>query len=110
VVRRGGKIVSIAGAPEPTTATTDLHSGAGLAILFWFASAGLRFRAWRSGVGYRYMFMHPSGKDLDALASLVDAKTLEVVVDQVFPFAEIADAFADLEKGRAKGKVVVTMG
>jgi len=55
------------------------------------------------------MFMHPSGKDLDALASLVDAKTLEVVVDQVFPFAEIADAFAYLEKGRAKGKVVVTM-
>jgi NADPH:quinone reductase-like Zn-dependent oxidoreductase len=54
--------------------------------------------------------MQPSGRDLDALASLVDAKTLEVVVDQVFPFAEIADAFAYLEKGRAKGKVVVTMG
>jgi NADPH:quinone reductase-like Zn-dependent oxidoreductase len=110
VVRRGGKVVSIAGVPEPTTATKDLHRGVGLAILLWFASAGLRFRAWRSGVGYRYMFMHPSGKDLDALASLVDAKTLEVVVDQVFPFAEIADAFAYLEKGRAKGKVVVTMG
>jgi NADPH:quinone reductase-like Zn-dependent oxidoreductase len=110
VVRRSGKIVSIAGVPEPTTATKDLNRGAGLAILFWFASAALRFRAWRSGVGYRYMFMHPSGKDLDTLASLVDDKTLEVVVDRVFPFAEIAAAFAYLESGRAKGKVVVTMG
>jgi NADPH:quinone reductase-like Zn-dependent oxidoreductase len=30
VVRRGGKVVSIAGLPEPTTATKDLHRGAGL--------------------------------------------------------------------------------
>ncbi len=110
VVRRGGKVVSIAGLPEPTTATKDLHRGAGLATLFWIVSAGLRFRAWRAGVAYRYLFMRPSGKDLEVLASLVDAKKLEVVVDQVFSFAKIAEAFAYLEKGRAKGKVVVTMG
>jgi NADPH:quinone reductase-like Zn-dependent oxidoreductase len=109
VVRRGGKVVSIAGLPEPTTATNDPRHGAGLATLFWFVSAGLRFRAWRAGVAYRYLFMQPSGKDLDVLASLVDTKKLEVVVDQVFSFAEIAEAFAYLEKGRAKGKVVVAM-
>ena len=85
VVRRGGKVVSIAGIPEPTTATKDLHRGAGLATLFWFASAGLRLRAWRAGVVYRYMFMGPSGKELDVLASLVDTKKLEVVVDQRLP-------------------------
>jgi alcohol dehydrogenase len=109
VVRRGAKVVSIAGVPEPTTATKDLHRGAGLATLFWFASAGLRFRARRAGVAYRYLFMRPSGKDLEDLASLVDAKKLEVVVDRVFPFAKIAEAFAYLEQGHAKGKVLVTM-
>ena len=109
VVRRGGKVLSIAGLPEPVTATKDLERGAGLATLFWFVSAGLRFRAWRAGVAYRYLFMRPSGKELEELASLVDAKKLEVVVDRVFPFAEIAEAFAYLEQGRAKGKVVVTM-
>ena len=46
----------------------------------------------------------------ESLASLVDAKKLEVVVDQGFPFARIAEAFAYLKRGRAKGKVVVTMG
>lgn len=109
VVRRGGKVVSIAGVPEPTTATHDLHRGAGLALVFWFMSAGLRFRAWRAGVTYRYMFMRPSGVDLEQLSSLVEAKKLEVVVDRVFPFAKIADAFAYLEQGRAKGKIVVSM-
>src|SRR5262249_30684254 len=69
VVRRGAKVVSIAGVPEPTTATSDLHRGAGLATLFWFVSAGVRFRAWRAGVVYRYLFMRPSGQDLAALAS-----------------------------------------
>jgi len=45
------------------------------------------------------------------LASLVDAKKkLEVVIDQVLPIAKIAEAFAYLEKGHAKGKLVVTMG
>jgi NADPH:quinone reductase-like Zn-dependent oxidoreductase len=109
VVRRGGKVVSIAGIPEPTTATKDLGRGAALALLFWFASAGVRFRAWRAGVAYRYMFMRPSGSDLELLASLIEAKKLEVVVDRVFSFAKIAEAFAYLEGGRAKGKVVVTM-
>ena len=61
VVRPGGTVVSIAGLPEPTTATKDLARGAGLATLFWFASAGIRFRAWRAGVRYRYLFMHLSG-------------------------------------------------
>ncbi|AKF87356.1 alcohol dehydrogenase [Myxococcus fulvus] len=109
-VRRGAKVVSIAGMPEPLTATQDLGRGPGLAMLFWLASAGVRFRAWRSGVTYRYLFMHPSGKDLEELAALIDAKKLEVVIDRVFPFSNIADAFDYLEKGRAKGKVVVSMG
>ena len=109
VVRRGGRVVSIAGLPEPTTATKDLGRGAGLATLFWFASIAIRLRAWRRGVGYRYLFMRPNGADLTEIAKLVDAKALDVVVDRVFPFAEIAEAFAYLEQGRAKGKVVVEM-
>jgi NADPH:quinone reductase-like Zn-dependent oxidoreductase len=110
VLHRGGKVVSIAGVPEPTTATKDMHRGVGLALLFWVVSLALRLRAWRAGASYRYLFMHPSGKDLEFLATLIEARKLEVVVDRVVPFAQIAEAFAYLEKGRAKGKVVVTMG
>ena len=110
VVRRGGKVVSIAGVPEPTTATKDLHRGAGLAMLFWLVSAGLRFGAWRAGVeGTGTSSCTRSGKDLELIASLVDAKKLEVVVDRVVPVGEIGEACRYLETGRAKGKVVVGM-
>src|SRR5258708_2185158 len=50
VGRRGGKGVSIAGLPEPTTATKDIHRGACLATLFLFLSAGLPVPAPRARV------------------------------------------------------------
>ena len=106
IVKRGGRVVSIAGMPEPRTAA-DMGKGAGMATLFWFASMGLRLRAWQRGVDYRYLFMHPSGPELDEIGAWIDAGELEVVVDRVFPFDEAKEALAYLEKGRAKGKVVL---
>jgi alcohol dehydrogenase len=109
VLKPGGRVVSIAGLPEPLTATKDLGRGGSLAALFWVASLPTRMRAARHGASYRYLFMHASGPDLDFLASLIDAKKLEVVIDRVFPFAEGKEAMAYLETGRAKGKVVLDM-
>lgn len=109
VVKRGGKVVSIAGMPEPQTALKDLGRGMGLAALFWLASFGLRAEARKHGVSYRYLFMHPSGRELAELGQWIEQKKLEPVVDRVFPFAAIGEAFAYLEAGRAKGKVVVRM-
>jgi NADPH:quinone reductase-like Zn-dependent oxidoreductase len=109
VLKPGGRVVSIAGIPEPVTARKDLGRGRGLAALFWVASLTTRLRAARHGVSYRYLFMHPSGADLAYLASLIEAKKLEVVIDRIFPFAEAKEAMTYLETGRAKGKVVLAM-
>ena len=107
VVRRGGRVVSIAGMLEPKTITKDLGLGLGFAALFWLLSFPTRFRAWLRGQTYRCYLMHPDGGDLAQLAAFVDANVLEVVVDRVFLFSQIAEAFAYLELGHAKGKVVV---
>lgn len=109
LVKPGGSVVSIAGLPEPETARRDLQGGPLLTTLFWFISRKLRRAAQRAGVRYRYLFMHPSGAELAELAALVDSGTLRVVLDRVFAFEQIASAFAYLEQGRAKGKVVVQM-
>ena len=109
MVRPGATVVSVAGMPEPQTASKDLGRGFGLQALFWFASYALRRRARQHGAHYRYLFMHPSGKDLAELARLVEAGTIKVIIDGVYPFEHIADAMAKLESGRAKGKIVVTM-
>jgi alcohol dehydrogenase len=109
VVKRGGRVVSVAAVPEPRTAMLDLGGRRGLALLFWFASLGVRRKAQAAGVDYRYMFMHPSGRDLATLAEWIEQGRLRVILDRAYPFSAIAEAFAYLEAGRAKGKVVVSM-
>lgn len=109
VVKPAGCVVSVAGPPEPETARQDLRAGTWLVTLFWLASLRLRMRAKRRGVRYRFKFMHSSGEELAELATLIEQGTLEPVVDRVFPFEAIHEAFAYLEEGHAKGKVVVTM-
>lgn len=109
LMKPGATVVSVAAMPEPQTAIRDLDGSALLSALFWFASYGIRARARRAGVRYRYLFMHPSGDDLAVLAGLIEQDKLRVIVDRTYPFAQIAEALAYLESGHAKGKVVVTV-
>jgi NADPH:quinone reductase-like Zn-dependent oxidoreductase len=109
IMKPGTKIVSIAALPEPQTAIKDLGGRRTLSAIFWIISYGIRYRARRAGIGYRYLFMHPSGADLVQLAGLIEQGKLKVIVDKTYPFANISDALAYVENGRAKGKVVVTM-
>ena len=109
IMKPGSKIVSIAALPEPQTAIKDLGGRRVLSAMFWIVSYGIRSRARRAGIGYRYLFMHPSGSDLVQLAELIEQGKLKVVVDKTYPFARLSEAVAYVESGRAKGKVVVTM-
>jgi len=109
IMKRGGKIVSVAGVPEPQMALKDLGGRRLLAAALWLISFRIRARARRAGVAYRYLFTHASGDDLMHLGDLIDQGKLKVIVDKAFPFAEIADAMAYLEGGRAKGKVVARL-
>src|SRR6202051_1941593 len=67
----GTKIVSVAALPEPQTAIRDLGGRRALSVFFWLISYGIRSRARRAGISYRYLFMHPSGSDLAQLAELI---------------------------------------
>lgn len=109
IVKPGGTVVSIAGMPEPETARKDLGRGVVRRALFWLASYGLRAAARKHGAAYRYLFMHSSGSELAELAHLVEDGKLDPVIDRVFPFEEIKQAFVYLETGYAKGKIVIRM-
>jgi len=109
IMKPGTKIVSVAALPEPQTASKDLGGRPALSAIFWIISYGIRSRARRAGVSYRFLFMHASGSDLAQIAELIEQGKLRVIVDKTYPFAKIAEALAYVESGRAKGKVVVTM-
>lgn len=109
IMKPGSTIVSVAALPEPQTAIRDLGGRRILSAIFWLISYGIRSRARRAGIRYRYLFMHPSGSELSLLAELIEQGQLKVTVDRTYPFAKIAEALDYVESGRAKGKVVVTV-
>jgi alcohol dehydrogenase len=108
IMKPGTKIVSVAALPEPQTAIRDLGARRTLSAIFWLISYGIRSRARRAGISYRYLFMHPSDSDLALLTELIEQGKLKAIVDRTYPFAKIAEALDYVESGRAKGKVVVT--
>jgi alcohol dehydrogenase len=58
-------------------------------------------------VRFAYLFMHPDGAALAEIAEWVDAGKLRAVIHETFGLTDFARAFAALESGRARGKVVI---
>lgn len=71
-------------------------------------SRKVRKRAKKLGVRYSFLFMRADGAQLTTLADLYDDGTLRPVLGRTFDFDQTLQAMASVEKGRAKGKVVVT--
>ena len=75
----------------------------------WLATAKRRRAAARAGARFTYLFMRPDGAQLAELASWIDAGQLEPILHRTYPLAEVREAFAELERGRARGKIVMTI-
>jgi NADPH:quinone reductase-like Zn-dependent oxidoreductase len=61
----------------------------------------------RGGTDIAMVQAHVTSKDLELLATLIEAGAVRPVIDRRYPFAHIPAAIAYLEHGHAKGKVVV---
>jgi 2-desacetyl-2-hydroxyethyl bacteriochlorophyllide A dehydrogenase len=106
VLKPGGKVISVAGPPDPDFAK-DFGANWFLIQAMRVISLRIRRKAKRRGVTYSFLFMKASGVQLRELGSLIDSGAIRPVVDRVFPFQSTTEALAYVEKGRAKGKVVV---
>src|SRR5213083_942210 len=106
VLKPGGKLISISGPPDP-----EFAKDRGLSWIVRLAmrllSYRIRNKAKRHHVSYSFLFMRASGDQLREIASLIDSGIIRPVVDRVFAFESTIEALAYVEKGRAKGKVVV---
>ena len=61
------------------------------------------------GVNFEWFFMSPDGKMLTEIASLISQGTIKTVIDSIYSMKQAPEAFELLAKGRAKGKIVITM-
>lgn len=106
VLKPGGKLISISGPPDPDFAK-DLGLGWMLRQVMRFLSYGIRRKARRHRVSYSFLFMRANGDQLGEITSLIDSGVIRPVVDRIFPFESTREALAYVDKGRARGKVVI---
>lgn len=106
VLKRGGKLISISGPPDPEFGQQIAAPGF-VKLVMRLLSASVRRKARRAGIDYSFLFMKANGGQLRQIARLLEASVIRPVIDQVFPFESTNEAMAYVESGRAKGKVVI---
>lgn len=71
-------------------------------------AASYVFEGLRTGHHYSWAIFIPNGKALSKIASMVDNGQIKPVVDKVFPFEEIPDAFEKVGQLHGRGKTVIS--
>jgi NADPH:quinone reductase-like Zn-dependent oxidoreductase len=108
VLKRGGKLVSISGPPDPEFGQ-EIAAPGFVKLAMRLLSSGIRRRAKSRGVGFSFLFMKANGSQLREITRLVESGAVRPVLDKVFPFESTNAAMAHVEAGRAKGKVVIKL-
>lgn len=106
ILKPGGQLISISGPPTAEFAREQKLSW-GLGWIMRLLSSGIRRKARRQGVDYGFVFMRASGAQLQKITALVESGAITPVIDRTFPFDSTAEALSYVERGRAKGKVVI---
>ncbi|QDG55770.1 NADP-dependent oxidoreductase [Pseudomonas sp. NIBRBAC000502773] len=106
ILKPVGQLISISGPPTAEFAREQKLSW-GLGWVMRLLSSGIRRKARRQGVDYRFVFMRASGAQLQKITALVESGAITPVIDRTFPLEATAEALSYVERGRAKGKVVI---
>ena len=108
ILQPGSNVVSLVGPPDAAFARAR-GMNALMRFVFGLLSRKMIRLAKKRGANYSFLFAQPNGSQLAEIGELLTAGVIRPVIDKVFPFAEVKEALAYLEQGRAKGKVVVQM-
>jgi len=108
ILKPGGQLISISGPPTAEFAQEQKLVW-GLGWVMRLLSSGIRRKARKKDVRYRFVFMRASGAQLKKITALVESGVIKPVIDRTFPFESTAEALSYVERGRAKGKVVIKL-
>jgi len=106
ILKPGGNIVTLSGTPN---ARFGKEYGVGWfkTMLFGLASFKLTRLEKKYNVNYHFLFMKPSGAQLEILRDYIEAGKLEPIIDRVFSFEQTQEAIEYSESGHAKGKIII---
>jgi alcohol dehydrogenase len=101
-----GKIVSVSAVPNRRFAAEN-NLGFIKRLLFSVVSRNISALEKKFNVDYHFLFMKPSGEQLEKIKHLVEKGSIRPVIDRVYSLEEAQEAVQYVETGRAKGKVVI---
>ena len=108
ILKAKSSVVSLVGPPDAAFARAR-GMNVLMKFVFGLLSGKIIRQAKKRGAAYSFLFVHPDGGQLGGIGELLKAGKIRPVIDRIFPFDQAKDALAYLEKGRARGKVVVQM-
>ncbi|MFD1416062.1 NADP-dependent oxidoreductase [Oceanobacillus jeddahense] len=106
ILKPGGKIVSISDVPNARFGKENNYPF-WKTIAFRLISRKLTKLEKQYQVQYNFLFMKPSGEQLNKIRELIEAEKIKPLIDQVVPFEDTQKAMEYSESGRAKGKIVI---
>lgn len=108
IIKPGGKVVTLSGIPNRRFGQ-EYGSPLWKQVAFGLATRKLTKLEKKSGATYHFLFMKPSGSQLQKITELIEGGKLVPVVDSVWDFAKIQEAFAHSASGRARGKIIIKL-
>jgi alcohol dehydrogenase len=106
ILKDGGSLISISGPPDWKFGK-EMKASFLVRLILQAASRNVRRAAKRRRVKYEFLFMKPNGNQLRQIGELIDRGIIKPAVEKTFPFNKTQDALDYVEKGHAKGKVVI---
>lgn len=106
ILKPGGTIVTIAGTPDYQFAQ-EYGLPKWKQVALSFASRKLTRLEWQYHVNYQFLFMQPSGNELELLSELIVNNKIHPVIDKIFPFLDIQTAIDYQRKGHSRGKNII---
>jgi len=106
ILKPASSVVSLVGPPDAAFARAR-GMNAFMTFVFGLLSRKIIRLARKRDAAYSFLFVRPDGQQLAQIGELLATSRIRPVIDKVFPFDQAREGLAYLEKGRAKGKVVV---
>ncbi|MGG0509124.1 NADP-dependent oxidoreductase [Priestia megaterium] len=106
IVKPGGQVVSVSGLPNARFGQ-EYGSGFIKTTLFRLITRNLTKQEKKYNVHYNFLFMKPSGEQLDIITQFIESKKIRAVIDRIFTLDDVQKAIKYSESGRAKGKIVI---
>jgi alcohol dehydrogenase len=108
ILNPGGHLLSIVGPPDGKFAK---QMGMNIVFRGLLGLLGRKINALAKKLGatYTFVFVKPSGAQLEKITKLIEEGKIKPVIDKVLSIHDARQAFSYVDQGRTKGKVVIKM-